>query len=311
MSAGPERPTGIWGTVLLPVTAAGEIDCDALDEEVRLLCDSGVAGIYTNGTAGEFHLQTEAEFDRVTELVARRAVDAKMPFQIGVSHPNPRVSRDRLARIRTVGASGAQFILPDWWPHSMAELARFAEGMQEAADGLSLILYNPPHAKIRLSLSEIAELRRIAPGIVGAKLPGGDADWYKDRRERLPDFSVFVPGHTVAFGRPLGADGAYSNVACLSPRAAGRIWTLAESAPARAVEHEARVRAFLDRYVVPLVTQCGVSNAALDKMLAVLGGWAPVGRYMLWPHLACPQDAIDRAMPDARALVQTVLADVA
>ena len=293
-------PRGIWGAVMLPLDVAGDIDWAALAEAVDILGASGLAGIYTNGTAGEFHTQTEAEFDRLTDLVAARAGAAGTAFQIGVCNSNPRVSRDRLRRIRGIGAAGAQFILPDWWPPSAPETERFVDGMQDAAGDLPLILYNPPHAKQRLTLAQIAALRARAPGLVGAKLPGGDAGWYADRRRLLPGFSVFVAGHTVAFGRPLGADGAYSNVACLSPRGALLHWDLAQRDPARAADLEARIREFLHAHVLPLVDSHGLSHAALDKLMAAAGGWGPLSARMMWPHVSAPADAVTRVATMAR-----------
>lgn len=296
-------PQGIWGAVLLPVDAGGAIDWTALEEEVEILCASGLHGIYTNGTAGEFHTQTEAEFDRLTGIVATRARAAGVPFQIGVCQSNPRVARERLARIGGIGAAGVQIILPDWWPPSPPEVDRFIDGMQEAAGDLPLILYNPPHAKVRLPLDRIAALRARAPGLIGAKLPGGDADWYAERRRLLPGFSVFVAGHTIAFGRPLGADGAYSNVACLSPGGALLHWRLAADDPAAAADLEARIQSFMQTHVVPLVASHGLSHAALDKLMAAAGGWGPVSERLMWPHVSAPEGSVAAVRAAMRAML--------
>jgi dihydrodipicolinate synthase/N-acetylneuraminate lyase len=289
--------------VLLPVDRRDQVDWGALAAELDVLTASGLHGVYANGTAGEFHNQTDAEFDRVAALVAEKARGAGLPFQIGVSNTNPRVARERLLRIRALRPDGVQFTLPDWWPPSPPELARFIDGMNEAAQGLPLVLYNPPQAKLRLSLARIAELRARAPQWIGAKLPGGDEAWYAERRRLLPDFSVFVPGHTVAFGRPLGADGAYSNVACLGPRGAVQHWRLSEEAPQAARELESRIQHFMAAYILPLVHSQGLSHPALDKMMAEVGGWGPVTARMLWPYATASDDAILRARAALRDLL--------
>ena len=301
------QPQGIWGTILLPITEHDQIDWGALAEELDVLAASGLAGIYANGTAGEFHNQTEAEYERLVSLVAQKAQAAGMPFQIGVSNTNPRIARDRLRRLQPLQPSAAQFTLPDWWVPSAPELEQFMAGLQEAAGDIPLILYNPPQAKLRLSLAQIAELRRLAPNLVGAKLPGGDAAWYAERRRLLPNFSVFVPGHTVAFGRPLGADGAYSNVACLGPRGAQHHWQLSATAPESAVELERRIQQFMAQHVLPLVGSHGLSHPALDKMMAEVGAWGPVRARMLWPYASAPQDAIERARTALRDLLPEFL----
>ena len=63
------RPEGIWGAILLPVKN-DKIDWVAFEEQVYILCDSSVHGIYTNGTAAECHNQTEEEFDKLSNIVA-------------------------------------------------------------------------------------------------------------------------------------------------------------------------------------------------------------------------------------------------
>lgn len=288
-------PKGIWGTVLLPVDARGEIDFGALRDEIAILCASGLDGIYSNGTAGEFHNQTEAEYEKIVEIVAEGARGAGCLFQIGVSHTNPRIARDRLRRLVPLAPTGAQFILPDWWSPSDPELAHFADGMQDTAAGVPLILYNPPHAKRKLTLCEIADMRNRMPNLVGTKVAGGDEAWYRERRALLPNFSVFVPGHTVAFARPRGADGAYSNVACLSPKGALLHWQLAGEDPERAMELEKRIVGFMQRWIIPLVRSHGLSNVALDKMMAAIGGWGPVSGRLLWPYISAPSEVLSEA----------------
>jgi hypothetical protein len=48
---------GTWGTVLLPI-AEDSIELDAIGAQLDVLPISGLDGIYTNGTAGEFFIQT-------------------------------------------------------------------------------------------------------------------------------------------------------------------------------------------------------------------------------------------------------------
>lgn len=303
------RPEGIWGAVLLPLSEAGNIDLGALSEMVDALCQSGVAGIYTNGTAGEFFNQTEAEFDAITAIVLDRGAQAKIPVQIGVSNSNPRVARDRIKRIARSGAVAAQVTLPDWWPPSGEEQARFIAGMSEAGQGLPLVLYNPPTAKVHLNVDQIAALPAVTPDLVGVKVAGGDAEWYAERRAKLGELSVFVAGHTVAFGRPLGADGAYSNVACLSPSGAVRQWDQIETDPIAALDLEARFRKFLHETMIPLARNHGLSDAALDKAMAAAGGWLPIRPTLLWPYSGAGDDMVVAIRASAQKFVPELVLD--
>jgi dihydrodipicolinate synthase/N-acetylneuraminate lyase len=286
---------------MLAIGNDGEIDWSATRETVASLCASGVNGIYSNGTACEFHCQTEDEFDRLSALVAEEGNRARVPFQIGISQSNPRVARERVWRAARLSPSAVQFTLPDWWPPSDDEVARFAKGLAEAAPDLPLVLYNPPHAKRRLALESIARLHDAVPTLIGAKLPGGDESWFDEMRRLLPGFSVFVPGHTLATGYAQGAHGSYSNIACLSPKGAMSWWRQILNGAPGAVEMQARIQAFLADHVLPFRTRYQVSDAALDKAMAAASGWGNIGPRLLWPYSSVPDAEIAPLAMAARA----------
>src|ERR1700683_3181784 len=62
--------SGIWATPLLPLDENDQLRRDALVRQVERLAASPVDGVYTNGTAAEFDLQTEEEFDFLSDRVA-------------------------------------------------------------------------------------------------------------------------------------------------------------------------------------------------------------------------------------------------
>ena len=95
------RPEGIWGAILLPVKN-DKIDWIAFEEQVNILCDSNVHGIYTKGTAAECHNQTEDEFDKLSNIVASIAKKKNKQFQLGLSHTNPRICRERAKRLTSL-----------------------------------------------------------------------------------------------------------------------------------------------------------------------------------------------------------------
>lgn len=293
-------PFGIWGAVLLCVSRHGSIDWDVMSAHINALCESSINGIYTNGTAGEFHNQTGAEYAQLTKLVASIAKGKQKPFQLGVSHSNPRVALQRLEHAVSFVPDGVQFTLPDWWTLSSAELITFVEQLQLSAGNTPLILYNPPHAKQQLSLADIYALVHRIPNLVGVKLPAGDAAWYATNQHYLKKLCVFVPGHTVAFGRPLGAAGSYSNVACLSPDGAVMHWNLIQSDFDAAVELESRINRFMQTHLVTLATRYGLGNGALDKLMAAAGGWSPITEKLLWPYHSASELDVSRVATAAR-----------
>ena len=275
---------GSWAAPPLPINADESIDFARLDEEIVYLTQAGVDGLYSNGTAGEFYAQTEAEFDRIQELVARRCEQAQLPFQIGASHMSFQISLGRIRRTAALQPGAFQVILADWFPLQEAEMITCLEHLAQAADPIGLVLYNPPHAKQRLTPSQIGRLKQAVPALVGVKVADGDAAWYAEMRTTCADLSVFVPGHHLATGFSEGASGAYSNVACLHPVGAQRWYALMKHDLAAALALEQRIRRFFEDEIGPYLRLQHYPNGAVDKLLAVVGGWAAIGSRLRLPY---------------------------
>jgi dihydrodipicolinate synthase/N-acetylneuraminate lyase len=284
---------GTWGTVLLPVAPDEAIDFGRLADELAILVTAGLDGVYTNGTAGEFHCLEEDEYDLITDVVAQACRRAGVPCQLGASHMSGQIS---LRRIRVAAAyepAAIQVILPDWCVLSADEVRSAIDRMAQAAGPSPLVLYNPPHAKTQLTPALFGRLAAEFPQLIGIKVAGGDAAWFDQMRAAVGDLSIFVAGHQLASGLRQGASGAYSNVACLSPRGAVAWYQDMLTDPAAAAGLETRLNAYLARHVLPL-QEAGFSNPALDKTLAAVGGWAPVGTRLRWPYRSVPAQIVTR-----------------
>ncbi|MCH7345250.1 dihydrodipicolinate synthase family protein [Pelomonas sp. CA6] len=300
-------PRGNWATLLLPIQPDETIDYESLDEEIRRLIACGVDGIYSNGTAGEFHNQSEAEFDRIHEILARRCHAARMPFQIGVSHPSPWQSLQRLERSIGYAPMAFQVILPDWFPPTEEEQIAFLRRLAAVSASVRLVLYNPPHAKLRLAPAAFGRLKKAVPQLVGVKVPGGDEAWYEQMRQHMRELSVFVPGHLLASGVERGAHGAYSNMACLQP-AVAQDWTrLMQTDLPAALALEQRIRRFMQEQIVPFIAERRFANPACDKFLAHLGGWTTLSPRMRWPYRSIPETEAGRVRQAAARLIPEFL----
>ena len=303
---GPVR--GNWATLLLPIAADDAIEFGALAEEIDVLIAAGVDGIYSNGTAGEFHNQTEVEFDAIQQLLAEKCVSAGMPFVIGACQPDPRIALERVRRAATLAPSAIQVILPDWWPLTDPEAVDFLGMAAEAAGHVPLILYNPPHAKRVLKPAELAAILVQVPQVVGVKLGDGDDQWYGEARRLLDDWALYVPGHHLATGVRHGvAAGAFSNVACLSPSGAQRWTEMMLTDIEGALDIEQRLCRFMDEHIVPFRRDHGYSNAALDKLLAAIGNWAPVGTRLRRPYRWIEEEAALPLRELARSMVPEIM----
>ncbi|RCW82608.1 dihydrodipicolinate synthase family protein [Phyllobacterium bourgognense] len=301
MKSGEHTISGNWASLLLPIEADDSIEFSKLGTEIDILIDAKVDGIYSNGTASEFHNQTEEEFDRIQLMLAERCRKAGMPFIVGACQPDPTIMLNRVRRAATLGPAAIQVILPDWWPLTDEEAIDYLNRASGIANGIPLILYNPPHAKRVLSPKELGTILAETPGVTGVKLADGDANWYAEARDHLPGISLFVPGHHLATGIREGvAAGAFSNVACLSPRGAQRWTDLMQTDIDAAVEIEQRICKFMDEHIVPFRQKSGYSNAALDKLLCAIGNWGPVSTRLRFPYRWIGEDEAQRLRVTAK-----------
>jgi dihydrodipicolinate synthase/N-acetylneuraminate lyase len=179
--------------------------------------------------------------------------------------------------------------------------------MAQVADGVPLVLYNPPHAKTQLSPAMFGRLAAAVPELIGIKVAGGDAAWHAEMRAACGNLAIFVAGHHLASGIRQGAAGAYSNVACLTPGGAATWYQQMLTDPAAALALERGLAGFLNRHVAPL-QRAGYSNPALDKALAAAGGWAPVGTRTRWPYRWVPERTASALGLAARAALPELFA---
>lgn len=293
---------GNWATLLLPIQRDDSIDFALLGAEIDHFIAARVSGVYSNGTAGEFHTQTEDEFDRINALLAERCNRAQLPFQVGLSNPSAQIARERLRRAKALQPSAFQVTLPDWFPPGMPEVVTFLETMAAEAAPIPLVVYNPPHAKRRLSPAEWQQVVEAVPGVAGMKVAGGDDAWYAAMRPLFGRVSVFIPGHTLAEGLARGAHGAYSNVACLSPAGAARWYELARRDLEAARALGRRIAAFWLGQISPIISRDGLTPMAADKAAAVAGGWLPgLTPRVRWPYRSVAPELAVRIGAVARA----------
>jgi hypothetical protein len=177
-------------------------------------------------------------------------------------------------------------VVPDWLPLTAVGALVFLDRVAEAADGVPLVLYNPPHAKTQVGPEQLADLARAVPALIGLKSAGGDAAWFDAVRES--GLSLFVPGHFLASMTPLGADGSYSNVAALSPAGSVRWYELMQADHHAALDVERPTHAWPPPRERPHGGCCPNSPQATGSLGGAVHStresprfaWAPKGQFL-------------------------------
>ncbi len=163
--------SGNWATLLLPINDEA-IDFEKLSTQIDYYINAVVDGIYSNGTAGEFYTQSEAEFQSINRLLAEKCHKKNMPFQVGACHCHPQEAIERVKFASSLSPTAIQVILPEWFPCSLDVAMVFLEAAAKSANGVNLVLYNPPHAKVRLSAHQLVELYDNIPNLVALSCQG-------------------------------------------------------------------------------------------------------------------------------------------
>lgn len=135
---------GVWATVLCRVDASGHVDLGAIDDQVAAYAAAKCDGVYTGGTASEFHSQSDADFQAMSERLASSARAHGLPFQISAAHALAPGSLTRIAIAAELKPDAIQVTLPDWTAIDLPTAHRFLERAVHLATGLPLVLYNPP-----------------------------------------------------------------------------------------------------------------------------------------------------------------------
>lgn len=297
---------GVWATPLLPIDENATADINAISDQIEYFASAGVNGVYSNGTAAELHGQSTPMFRALAETVALKCTELGLPFQLGASHPFAHDTLDRIAFVRELNPTAIQIILPDWVPVNIEEAKRFIDGCVNAADGIGLILYNPPHAKTVLGASDLVKLLLGTSGLLGVKCAGGGSDWYKSMEAALGQKSVFIPGHHMATGMKSGASGSYSNMACLNPAATVAWFNLIYSDLPAALELEKRINQFMKTAIIPFIN-AGYEGLACDKLMAHAGGWTQIHPRLIWPYNGIAADQSKMVLENVKNFIPEFL----
>ena len=73
---------------------------------------------------------------------------------------------------------------------------------------------------------------------------------------------------------------------------------------------EIQIQQFLHAYVLPFRDRQGSSNMALDKLLACVGNWAPVGTRLRWPYEGIAEQEAERLRIVVRERIPFLFEDV-
>jgi dihydrodipicolinate synthase/N-acetylneuraminate lyase len=286
-----ETLRGVHAAVPIPWDDAGELMEATFRDDVGRLCDSGVQGLYTTGTTGEFYALDFDEFRRIVDAFAAETRNSRVLTQVGCTAINNREAMKRAAYAASKGIHGIQVALPFWMPLTDWEVVAFFKDIH-ATSGLPIVHYNTGRSKRVLGPREYALIASDVPALVGTKLAGGDFSAVSAVLIEVPELAHFVGETVLAPALMLGAKGTYSSIALMDP---GLVLTLYDACEAGVWSEVAALQRSVTKFVVealyPLLED-GYWDAAIDKAMIAATGFLACPPAVRKPYREVPAEKI-------------------
>ncbi len=204
--AAPLPVAALIPAVPVPFTPTGELDVPGLGTLLRAVRDSGVDGVFTPGTTGEFIALDDDE--RLTVIAAALDVFGSERLYAHVGAPSARQAERLAARAVGLGATNLAAITPYYLPAGGHALVDYYRRISAAAPDARIFAYL---YRARTTTAVTPEqLGRIAavPGLVGAKISGEPTARVVEYLAAVPSGFTVLTGNNHEFGAVVRAGGA-------------------------------------------------------------------------------------------------------
>jgi dihydrodipicolinate synthase/N-acetylneuraminate lyase len=214
-----ENLHGVWAAIATPFDENDRFDAGVFREDLRRLHATGVHGVYTTDSDGEFYAIEFDEFKQITDVFADEAQRLGLPTQMGVTWSNTRGMVDRLKYAASKGILGAHVGNPYFMPMTSESYQAFWQDLQKAVpEWFALVHYNIPQFHHYLYGKDYAVLEESVPNLVGTKHVGVSFPDFLTLMHYSKKLSHFAGEHVLMPYAMYGARGTYSWFANFNPR---------------------------------------------------------------------------------------------
>ena len=284
---------GIWHALLTPWTDQFELDEKRYIAEVRSYESTGIHGMYTGGTTGEFYAQDDDTFQRITAITCEHAHDIGLPVQIGCTATATRIVCKRIAHARKHNANAIQLGLPYWLELNDNELNDFFAAICNAAGDTPIVYYQTMRNKRRIKNEHLQSLAAKHPTFIGMKDTDGELAQLESLCKGSPGLAVFGGEPDLVTRMKLGGTGAYASITGLNAPLIVRMYELAAAGNFQEAEKiQTSLKHMLDDALIPLIHE-GYLDSALDRLMRTSGG-GDVGLQCQPPYQPCTQTHVEQ-----------------
>ena len=220
------RLSGVFAPICTPFDGSGNIQYDALQENLAKYRLAGLRGFVVSGSTGEAPFLSQDEKRKLFQSVSQVA-DGNVLIA-GTATESVRETLDLIQDAAKLGYAAALVITPHYYRGQMLRPETQASFFRAVADSshIPILLYNfPQMTGIDLPLDVVVQLSEH-PNIIGIKDSSGDIDRIRRLTSSLPDtFDVLVGGSAIFHeSLCLGAKGGILGMANVLPRSTRLIY---------------------------------------------------------------------------------------
>ncbi|MDI1334890.1 MAG: dihydrodipicolinate synthase family protein [Lacunisphaera sp.] len=286
---------GVWSALIVPWTDRDELDARRFKAEVRSYAGTGVHGVYTGGTTGEFYAQDDQTYERITRVACEQAHDVGLPIQIGATGLSTRTARQRIRIALKAGADAIQIALPFWLELKDDEVKRFVREIADEAGKTPLVLYLTSRSKRKIEPRLLGEIADEVPTFIGTKDTGSEPKRVKAMLRHAPDIAIFG-GEDFYLRIPAGGRGGYCSITGFNARKVVELYELCVAGKRREAKPLAEsINRLLHEALIPMVKDEGLWDSAVDRIQRVAGG-GDVGVRCQLPYRSGTMQHVERLL---------------
>ena len=222
-----QRIHGIYTPTIVFTRADGRLAEDELRRHVSWLIDSGIDGLYPNGSTGEAVRLSPEDRRRVVEIVADETA-GRVPVMAGAAEPNVELMLEACSRYAELGCRAASVTGPAYYRVGPEAVEHYFRVLASRSP-IDILLYNIPQFTSEIGLESVRRLAADCPRIVGIKDSSRDMPRFVETlalvKPERPEFACLVGCEEMLLPALLmGADGGTIATSGLVPEAFARLY---------------------------------------------------------------------------------------
>ena len=284
--------TGIWASLPVAWTDADTFDEDTYRGDVGRCCATGVHGVYTGGTTGEFYAMELTEFQAIARATVEEAHACGKPAMVGCSSTYTLGAARRAEYAAAIGADAIHLVLPFWLEVPDEQVVPFFQAVTAASGGLPLSIYDTQRARKLLTVDQHRAIKDAVPSYLMVKATEGSVGLSPAGCRALSEFiNVFCDETDWRDLAAHGVRGACSWLCYWNPRLSLRLWQLLQEQRWDALRAAVAPAKRLIDFVVAEFEPRGLTDTALDRFGAGVAGILQCGLRSRAPYpQATPHD---------------------